>query len=35
LDESRVKKRLVLGWATAALVAATILAGSAFSYLHD
>ena len=35
LDESRVKKRLVLGWATVALVAATILAGSAFSYLHD
>jgi protein tyrosine kinase modulator len=35
LDERRSKKRMVLGWATAALVFATILAGSAFSYLHD
>jgi succinoglycan biosynthesis transport protein ExoP len=33
-DERSSKKRLVLGWAMAALVIATILAGSAFSYLH-
>jgi len=25
----------MLGWAMAAIVAATILAGSAFSYLHE
>jgi succinoglycan biosynthesis transport protein ExoP len=35
LDERRSKKRMVLGWAMAALIVATILAGSAFSYLHD
>jgi polysaccharide biosynthesis transport protein len=34
-DERISKKRIVLGWAMAALVAGTILAGSAFSYLHD
>lgn len=34
-DEQENKKRIVLGWATAALVFVTILAGSAFSYLHD
>jgi polysaccharide chain length determinant protein (PEP-CTERM system associated) len=34
-DELNRKKRMALGWAMAALVAGTILAGSAFSYLHD
>jgi len=34
-DERRVKKRMMLGWATATVVAATILAGSAISYLHE
>jgi polysaccharide biosynthesis transport protein len=34
-DEQNNKKRVVLGWAMAALVIVTILAGSAFSYLHD
>ena len=34
-DERSSKKRMVLGWAMAALVVVTILAGSAFSYLHD
>jgi polysaccharide chain length determinant protein (PEP-CTERM system associated) len=33
-DERSNKKRMWLGWAMAALVFATILAGSAFSYLH-
>jgi polysaccharide biosynthesis transport protein len=33
-DEQNSKKRQVLGWAMAALVLATILAGSALSYLH-
>jgi len=33
-DERRAKKKIWLGWATAAAVVATILAGSAFSYLH-
>jgi hypothetical protein len=33
-DKQSVRKRMVLGWAVAALVATTILAGSAFSYLH-
>jgi len=33
-DEQNIKKKTMLGWAMAALVAATILAGSAFSYLH-
>jgi hypothetical protein len=34
LDERSRKKRMALGWAMAALIAVTILAGSAFSYLH-
>ncbi len=34
LDEHSSKKRMVLGWTMAALAVATILAGSAFSYLH-
>jgi capsular polysaccharide biosynthesis protein len=34
-DEQKAKRRMALGWAMAALVVATILAGSAFSYLHD
>jgi polysaccharide chain length determinant protein (PEP-CTERM system associated) len=34
-DERNIKKRIVLGWAMAALIVVTILAGSAFSYLHD
>ncbi|MGA2807605.1 MAG: hypothetical protein ABSE87_05680 [Terracidiphilus sp.] len=33
-DERKAKKRTALGWTMAALVVATILAGSAFSYLH-
>jgi succinoglycan biosynthesis transport protein ExoP len=33
-EERSGKKKIVLGWAMAALVAATILAGSAFSYLR-
>jgi polysaccharide biosynthesis transport protein len=33
-DEQSIKKKMMLGWAMAALVIATILAGSAFSYLH-
>ena len=35
LDERNNKKKMVLGWAATAVVIATILAGSAFSYLHD
>jgi len=35
LDERISKKRMVLGWTMAALAFATILAGSALSYLHD
>jgi len=34
-DEQSRKRRLVLGWAMAALVAAAIVGGSTFSYLHD
>jgi len=34
-DERGAKRRLSLGWAMAAIVSVTILAGSAFSYLHD
>lgn len=34
-DERKNKKRMVLGWAMTAIVAVTILAGSAFSYLRD
>jgi len=33
-DEQNERRRLWLGWATAALVSATILLGSAFSYLR-
>ena len=33
-DERTNKKRIALGWAMTAVVAVTILAGSAFSYLH-
>jgi hypothetical protein len=35
LDVRSSKKKMVLGWAMAAIVVTTILAGSAFSYLHD
>jgi polysaccharide biosynthesis transport protein len=35
LDERKSKRKIVLGWAMAAMVITTILAGSAFSYLHD
>jgi polysaccharide biosynthesis transport protein len=34
-DEQIGKRRMVLGWATAALVVCSILAGSAFSLLHQ
>jgi succinoglycan biosynthesis transport protein ExoP len=34
-DERASRKRLALGWATSALVAGTILAGSVFSFLHN
>jgi hypothetical protein len=34
-DERRSKRRMALGWAMAALVFATIIAGSTFSFLHD
>lgn len=34
LEEQKEKRRLTLGWATAAFVVATILVGSAFSYLR-
>jgi polysaccharide chain length determinant protein (PEP-CTERM system associated) len=34
-DEQNSKKRALLGWAMATLVITVILAGSAFSYLHD
>jgi polysaccharide biosynthesis transport protein len=34
-DERSGKKKRVLGWTMAALVVATILAGSVISYLHD
>jgi len=34
LDETRARRRLWLGWATAALVVCAILAGSAISYLR-
>jgi succinoglycan biosynthesis transport protein ExoP len=34
-EEQINKKRMVLGWAMAAIIFVTILAGSAFSYLHD
>lgn len=34
VDEEDARKKIWLGWATAALVFVTILAGSAFSFLH-
>jgi polysaccharide biosynthesis transport protein len=34
-DERKRKKRMVFGWATAVLVVTTILAGSAFTIVHD
>jgi len=34
-EERSLKRKMALGWAMSALVAATILAGSAFSYLHE
>jgi polysaccharide biosynthesis transport protein len=34
-DEWRSRKRVIFGWATAAVVFISILAGSAFSYLHS
>ncbi|MEA2257281.1 MAG: hypothetical protein QOJ51_106, partial [Acidobacteriaceae bacterium] len=34
-DEKRGRQRIVLGWAMAVLVFFSILAGSAFSYLHS
>lgn len=33
-DEHNARRRLVLGWAMAAIILTTILVGSAFSYLH-
>ncbi len=33
-DERRQRRKMVLGWAVAALVLAVLLAGTAFSYLH-
>jgi succinoglycan biosynthesis transport protein ExoP len=35
LDKRRSKRKMVLGWTMAAFSVITILAGSAFSYLHD
>lgn len=34
-EERAARGKTIMGWAMAALVVATILAGSAFSYLHD
>ena len=34
-DERKNKRRIALGWTVAALVVATMVAGSAFSYLRD
>jgi polysaccharide chain length determinant protein (PEP-CTERM system associated) len=34
-DEQHIRRKMTLGWAVAALVFVTILAGSAFSYLHS
>jgi polysaccharide chain length determinant protein (PEP-CTERM system associated) len=34
-EERSKKKQMAIGWAISALVAVTILAGSAFSYLHE
>jgi polysaccharide chain length determinant protein (PEP-CTERM system associated) len=35
LDDQNTRRRLALGWAASAVVFATILAGSVFSYLHN
>ena len=35
MDKTKAKRRVVLGWATTAIVFATIIAGSLFSYLHS
>jgi len=34
-DEQSEKKRMLLGWSTAAIVVVVILAGSVFNYLHS
>jgi polysaccharide chain length determinant protein (PEP-CTERM system associated) len=34
-DEQHIRRKIVIGWAVAALVFVAILAGSAFSYLHS
>ena len=34
LDEEKQKRRLLLGWSTAAIIGAVIIVGSAFSYLR-
>jgi succinoglycan biosynthesis transport protein ExoP len=34
-DEQHIRRKVALGWAVAALVFVTILAGSAFSYMHS
>jgi hypothetical protein len=34
-DEQNSRKRMIVGWAMAGFVLATILAGSVFSYLRD
>jgi hypothetical protein len=34
-DERRTRRKAALGWAMTALVFSTILAGSAFSFLHQ
>ena len=34
-DKQSSKRRMLLGWGMAAFIAATILAGSAFTYLHS
>ena len=35
LDERSTKRKMALGWVMAAVIIATILAGSGFSYLHN
>jgi uncharacterized protein involved in exopolysaccharide biosynthesis len=35
LDESRVKRRMALGWASSLIVVFAILAGTVFSYFHN
>jgi hypothetical protein len=34
-DQQHIRRKIVIGWAVAALVFVAILAGSAFSYLHS